>query len=392
MLTLLSVANYRSLRQLRLPLARLTLITGPNGSGKSSIYRALRLLADAAQNRVLPSLALEGGFTSALWAGPEEISRAMRAGDVPVQGVLRSNPIALKLGIAGDDLSYSIELGLPQPGRSQRPSLFQEDPQVKREAVWSGLIYRKASALVERHNGLLQVRHGRSWQVVDAPLADFDSMLSQYADPAVAPETVRMRERLRGWRFYDSLRTDAEAPARRARPGTFTPVLAGDGADLAAAWQTILEIGDHEGLRAALDDAFPGASVAIHRDASGLRLSMRQPGLLRPLDAAELSDGTLRYLMLLAALLSPRPPELMALNEPENSLHPDLLPALGRLIILASRHSQLIVVSHARRLIATLEGEEACRTWELEKCLGETTLKGQGDNLLDTPPWHWPER
>lgn len=390
MLTTLCVANYRSLRDLRLPLGRLTLITGANGSGKSSIYRALRLLADAAQNRVLPSLALEGGFTSALWAGPEEISRAMRAGEVPVQGVVRKHPVALKLGIAGDDLGYAIELGLPPPGRMPNGTLFNLDPQVKCEAVWAGPVYRRASALVERHNGLLQVRQARAWQTVDAPLAEFDSMLSQFADPTLAPETLRMRERLRGWRFYDSLRTDAEAPARRARPGTFTPVLASDGADLAAAWQTILEIGDRDGLCAALDDAFPGASVSIDRDASGFRLSMRQPGLLRPLDAAELSDGTLRYLMLLAALCSPRPPELMALNEPENSLHPDLLPALGRLIGAASRHTQLLVVSHARRLIAALEDADDCRCWALEKSLGETTL--QGLTLSDTPPWHWPAR
>ena len=59
---------------------------------------------------------------------------------------------------------------------------------------------------------------------------------------------------------------------------------------------------------------------------------MSQPGLLRPLKAAELSDGTLRYLLWIAALLSPRPPELLVLNEPETSLHPDLLPALARLI------------------------------------------------------------
>ena len=64
---------------------------------------------------------------------------------------------------------------------------------------------------------------------------------------------------------------------------------------------------------------------------------MRQHGLLRPLLASELSDGTLRYLLLIAALLSPRPPALMILNEPETSLHPDLLPSLARLIVQASK-------------------------------------------------------
>ncbi|WP_431266039.1 AAA family ATPase [Roseateles chitinivorans] len=387
MLQVLAVSGYRSLRELRLPLGQLTLITGANGSGKSSLYRALRLLADTAQNRVLPALANEGGFASTRWAGPEEISRAMRAGDQPVQATVRKGPVALRLGIAGDDFGYSIELGLPQPGA---PALFEDDPQIKREALWAGTLYRPASALVERRNVLLQVRDGREWVVVDTPLASFDSMLSQHADPSQAPEMITMRERLRGWRFYDSLRTDADAPARRVRVGTFTPVLAGDGADLAAAWQTIVAIGDAERLHRCLQDAFPGASVEVDRTEAGFRLSMRQPGLLRPLDAAELSDGTLRYLMLLAALLSPRPPELMALNEPENSLHPDLLPALGRLIATASRHSQMIVVSHAKRLIGALEEQPECCSWELRKEFGETRLP---DVPLDeTPPWRWPER
>jgi predicted ATPase len=62
-----------------------------------------------------------------------------------------------------------------------------------------------------------------------------------------------------------------------------------------------------------------------------------------------LSDGALRYLLLTAALLTPRPPTLLVLNEPETSLHPDLSPALARLIASASPHSQLIVVTHTTR-------------------------------------------
>ena len=60
------------------------------------------------------------------------------------------------------------------------------------------------------------------------------------------------------------------------------------------------------------------------------------PGILRPLEARELSDGTLRYLCLIAALLSPRPATLLALNEPEMSLHPELMQPLAELIVLAS--------------------------------------------------------
>jgi predicted ATPase len=114
---------------------------------------------------------------------------------------------------------------------------------------------------------------------------------------------------------------------------------------------------------------------------------MRQHGLLRPLKAAELSDGTLRYLLLVAALLSPRPPTLMVLNEPETSLHPDLLPPLGRLIAQASQHSQIIVVSHAAPLVSALEKASDVRRIVLEKQLGETIIADD-----DRPPWTWPSR
>src|SRR5678809_441360 len=73
MLTTLAISNYRSLRNLIVPLKRLNLITGPNGSGKSSVYRALRLLAETAQGGVIPSLASEGGLQSTLCAGPQKL-------------------------------------------------------------------------------------------------------------------------------------------------------------------------------------------------------------------------------------------------------------------------------------------------------------------------------
>ena len=76
------------------------MVTGANGSGKSSLYRALRLLADIAQGRIIQSLAAEGGLHSTLWAGPESFSRAMKKGEQPVQGTVRKASVSLKLGFA----------------------------------------------------------------------------------------------------------------------------------------------------------------------------------------------------------------------------------------------------------------------------------------------------
>ncbi len=382
----LAVENYRSLRSLVVELDQLTVVTGANGTGKSSLYRALRLLADSARNGAVAALAREGGLPSTLWAGPETIGKAVRAGDHPVQGTVRRGPVALRLGFADDDLGYAIDFGLPQPARSA----FQLDPLVKREAVWAGPVLRPAALLAERAGTMLRIRDGRSWSTFPDSVGPFDSMLSEYTDPQRAPELLTLRERVRSWRFYDQIRTDQGAPARQVRIGTRTPVLAPDGADLAAALQTILEIGDEAALAAAIDAAFPGSAVEIGIEGTRLEVRLHQPGMLRSLGAAELSDGTLRYLLWTAALLSPRLPSLLVLNEPETSLHPELVRPLADLIAACAERTQVVVVSHSRALIDALTRDDKATRIELVKDLGETQVEGQG--RFDHPPWQWPKR
>ncbi len=305
MLTALAIANYRSLRDVVIPLQRLNVVTGANGSGKSSLYRALRLLADTAQGRVVSSLAREGGLQSTLWAGPESISRAMRRGEHPVQGTRRAHAVNLRLGFAGDEYGYLIDLGLPPPASSA----FSLDPQIKRECIWHGPIFRPSTMLV---------------------------------------------------------------------------------ADLGAAIQTIREIGAEDLLDAAVEDAFPGSHLSVVNVGGRFCLTMAQRGLLRPLGTAELSDGTVRYLLWIAALLTPRPPSLMILNEPETSLHPDLLAALARLIARASERTQVVVVTHAQPVVSVLMEQAGCHSIVLEKKFGETEIAGSKG--LGVPAWHWPSR
>jgi len=390
MLTVLAIANYRSLRKLTVPLERLNVITGPNGSGKSSLYRALKLLAETAQGRVVHSLAREGGLKSTLWAGPESLSRAVRRGDYPVQGTRRERPVNLRLGFARSDFGYLIDLGLP-PQEKGSTSAFSLDPEIKRECIWHGPLFRPATTLVDRKGPLVRIRtKDGEWGPVTDNLFAFDSMMTHVADPRNAPEMLVLRESIRAWRFYDHFRTDADAPARSPQIGTHTPILGNDGADLAAAVQTIREIGDEETLDAAVEDAFPGSTLSVVNNSGRFAVIMEQHGLLRPLSSAELSDGTLRYLLWIAALLTPRPPALMVLNEPETSLHPDLLPALARLIAQAAKRSQIVVVTHASRLIAALTEQAGCHSITLEKKLGETRIAGIKE--LDLPTWNWPER
>ncbi len=385
MIKTLAIANFRSINNLVFPLSQLNVITGANGCGKSNLYKALRLLAETAQGNVISAIAKEGGLESVLWAGPEKISRNMQRGEVPIQGTKRQNTIRLHLGFTEDDLGYSISLGLPEP--IPGGTAFAQDPEIKNETIWAGEWYKPARTLVERKGPLIQVKHGRQTQMLTQHTPSYEGLFGQVALHSDCPEVFRLREIIRNWRFYDYFRTDQEAPARKPQLGTRTPVLHHDGHDLAAALQTIQEVGDADLLAQTIHDAFPDSSLMIKKDGF-FTVMLQQQGILRPLSAQELSDGTLRYLLLTAALLTPRPPSLMVLNEPENSLHSDLLPALARLIINASKHSQIWIISHSKRLINALEQQSDCNTIELEKILGQTTIKGQ--KMLETPAWYWP--
>ncbi|TDV53967.1 AAA family ATPase [Actinophytocola oryzae] len=419
MIQTLAVENYRSLRRLVLPLSPLTVVTGANGAGKSSLYRALRLLGDASRDGVIAALAREGGLSSTLWAGPEQGARKGR----PVQGTVRTRPVELRLGFGGDEYGYALDFGLPRRGET----MFNPDPEFKREALWSGPVLRPATLLAERSGEVVRARgedgawgpqvrlrltdsitwprsarrsracsrclpslrcsarslRSRRLRCSLSPDTGGPLRLSELAEP----EVLLLRDRMRSWRFYDQFRTDRDAPARQPTIGTRTPVLGHEGADLPAALQTIREVGAADDLDDAVSDAFPGARVQVvdHDGRFGLRF--HQHGLLRPLDAAELSDGTLRYLLWVAALLTPRPPELLVLNEPETSLHPDLLPPLANLVMAAPARSQIVVVTHSAVLVGALTKASVLT---LVKELSTTVVEGQG--RLDQPSWHWPER
>lgn len=346
------ISSYRSVHELRLPLAPVTVVVGPNGCGKTNVYRALQLLHTAAQGTLARTLAEEGGMPSVLWAGPRQKGEAAR----------------LTVGVRLEDLAYELCCGLVPP--PQGP--FMLDPDVKEETVWVHEGKRR-HVVAERRARSVFARNAEGERTTFAlQLWGHESVLAQLSEPHRFPLLSTLRAELLHWRFYHHFRTDPASPLRQTQVGVRTPALAHDGRDLAAALLTIEHIGDARTLHTSVENAFPGAALELDSEQGRFSLRMRMPGLLRALEAAELSDGTLRYLCLLAALLSPRPPAFLALNEPETSLHPSLLPALGQLIATASRQGQVFVTTHAQELAQALERHAGTVVLPLHKVGGAT--------------------
>jgi predicted ATPase len=362
MLTHLTVVGYRSVRNLPVAIAPVTVFVGANGSGKTNVYRALRLLAEAAGGRLSRALASEGGLQSVLSASPSPTPCT-----------------TLELGCTIDGWSYELEIGLPPTGPA---TAFRLDPYVRRERLTTRVEGRDV-LFIERAGVRTRLRDHDGRQV-DLPhdLAAGESTLAQIRDPQRFPEFAALRQRILGWRFYHQFRTDEGSPLRVPQVGVFTPVLSHDGVDVAAAIQSVREHGLSVGGRK-IDEwfmrALPDVSVLVSHDERALfevMLQMRK--VSRPLRASELSDGQLRLLCLVAALTSPRPSDLLVLNEPETSLHPDVLPVLAELVVAAARSSQIVVTTHDRGLAQTVAAGSGHAPCELELRDGETRVVGRG--------------
>lgn len=358
----LSIQGYRSIQNIRLSMEAITVISGANGCGKSNLYKAVYLLAKAVNGELAHTLALEGGMPSVLWAGGK--TRTARS----------SKPVRLILQVQTDEFSYEIACGLPTPSSSR----FSLDPEVKEEYVWLGDIRRPSNTLISRQAASACVTHLDGKQsAYSASLGHSESVLAQLQDPHLYPELFALSQDIKKWRFYHHFRTDPESPLRSPQMGIRSPVLSNDGHNLAAALQTIIEIGNSELLDAAVDNAFPGSTLLIHIDAKNcFEVQLQMPGVLRPLEARELSDGTLRYLCLIAALLSPRPAPLLALNEPEMSLHPDLMQPLAELIVAASQSSQVWVTTHSQKLTNFIQNLSGTQPINLIRTETGTQIEG----------------
>jgi len=367
-------AGYRSLRSIRMPVGPLSVFLGANGVGKTNLYRALQLLQASAAVTLSQELAGEGGMQSALWAGNRTPDRSATL------------TLSADFGEPGDRnyYRYSLAVGLPpsqtddEGGIHATGNAFALEAQVKEESLVfeSG---RRAEKLLDRRGPHLVARDEEGVrQEIDRQLMASETALGSLQDPSRFPDLYAIQRSMLDWRFYHDLRTDQASPLRRPCLAVTSPTLASDGSNLAAVFATLVYIRDDKtDLDRAIQEAFPGAQLAVLEPQRTASFGMVFPDYPKRLfDASELSDGTLRYLSLVGALLALRLPAFIALNEPEASLHPDLLDPLARLIVRAAERTQIWLVTHSQVLADAIARHGGTKPRIVIKRKGETWIEG----------------
>jgi len=357
-----TIQGYRSVRNLTLPIEACSVFVGANAVGKTNLYRALALLRSAAEGSITRAIAEDGGIESVLWAG------VRRKGTPPL--VLKAT-----FGHSGVELthSYEIQVGLREPFEAA----FTIEPLVKEErlTVRQG---KRDVTMMERRRQLVTLRNedGVREHHKHAVLPS-ETALACFRDGARYPELEAVRRAFLDWRLYHDFRTDPQSPVRQPCHAITTPTLSHDGHDLAAVLATLFVIReDTVELAKAIDDAFPGAMLSASDEGSRCVFSLKFPDMPRAFGAHELSDGTLKYLCLLGALMGYRLPSLIALNEPEASLHPSLLAPLARLIARSAQHTRIWIVTHSDFLAEALQKEIGRRARRVVKLDGATSIEG----------------
>jgi len=362
----LQLQGYRSLKNVTWKPGKLNLVIGPNGSGKSNLLRALALLQRSALGELPRDLVKQGGIAPVLWDGQaQELSWTVKtdpvgAGRDPEQVALTYE---LRLRQLGGGSAYRIEqemlakYHLKDQGSASEPMKFLER-QPGRAATFD---------FQERH---LLAHEGS--------VPDDQTLLSLIAGPFSNPVISAFREKLATWSIYHDLRVDQDAEIRQPAVTRFENRVAVDGQNLIPVLHTLYTTRREfkkdvdMAMKAAFGSDFEELSFPPAAD-QRVQLRLRWRSLKSAQSAADLSDGTIRLLLLLAVLGNPEPDPLIAIDEPENGLHPGMLPIVADLARQAADRSQVILTTHSPQLLDAFSEEPPTTTiarWED----GETKL------------------
>ena len=314
-------------RGIDLPLEPLNVLIGPNGSGKSNLLEILALLK--ATPRKLLEPVRRGDVREWFWTGPQ--SSAEAGIDVVIEFPL------------GKSLALRHRLKLRE--HSHRFEVLEERIENAAHATCFMYSFQDGTPILndkpEDNLRLSELNRG-------------ESILAQVYAPGRYPHLQYLQEVYQRIRLHRTWEFGPGASLRDRQSAHGPSDLLMDGADNLVLVLSGIKGAARRRLVEALHDVYDGViDFRCHVDGGYVSLFMEEQGD-REISASHLSDGTLRYLSLLAILLDPNPPLLVAIEEPELGLHPDLIPSVAELLVEASRRTQLIVTTHSRTLIDAL--------------------------------------
>ena len=322
-----------------LDLQPLNVLIGPNGAGKSNVIEAVELLRATPQDF---ANAIRDGGGAAEWIWKGNMSTTPATLEVVLEaGTPTYRPLRYRLEFANvqgrvEVLDEAIEEVEPRPGHDD---VF--------------FYYR-----FQRGNPAISVKNGDAFGTRhlerDALLPD-QSVLAQRKDPEQYPEVTWLGRRFAAIRTFREWSFGRYGALRRPQPADLPEDgLLPDSSNLALLLNQI-EHHDVETFNSLLRRFLPRFERMSTRVSGGnVQFYLHQPGLSTAIPATRLSDGTIRFIAILAILLSPAPPPLVAMEEPELGLHPDALAIIAELLVEASSRMQLVVTTHSDALVSAL--------------------------------------
>src|SRR5687767_757424 len=368
----LDVKGFRSLKDVTWRPGDLNVVIGQNGTGKSNLLRMLELISASAQGKLSKYIQSAGGMSAILWDGAaSSISFCLKAttGEFPIEG----------------EDSYEVEI----------TDFIFDDPQVRQE-IWrsnretpDGKSY--VATVIDRSSKQIlfngeQVSSTETVSDDETLLSLINSLSFGSKNSAESLTAARFRQRLAGITVFHDLDVGQNSRIRQSAVPSFERKIEPDGQNLVPVLHT-LYTGNREFKRdidSAMHAAFGGDyEEIVFPPAADRRIQfrVRWKSLNREQSAADLSDGTLRFLLLLTALITPEPPMLVAIDEPETGLHPAMLPIIAEFAVEAASRTQVVFTTHSPQFLDAFTGAKPTTTvakWEN----GETTLHTlEGEDL-----------
>ena len=360
------IEGFRSLREATWEPGKLNVVIGPNGSGKSNLLRVLGLLQKAATGDLSKEVLHFGGMAALLWDGQaKELAWTIEAdlmnGD--------SDP-------AGERLCYELRLQQLGVGSAYRVEIERLDRSVLPTVGQTS----ETRNLLERLPGNAGTFDYRGERVI-APagtVPEEQSLLWLATNPLADKTLLGFSNFLASWSIYHDIYVAQQAPLRQAAVARMENQVAADGQNLIPVLHT-LYTGSRD-FKKLVDDAMRAAFSKDYEELvfppaadQRVQLRVRWRSLKTEQSAADLSDGTIRFLLLLAILGNPTPGSLISIDEPEIGLHPSMLPIVAELAVDASERSQIILTTHSPQLLDAFTGTPPTTT--VAQCVdGETRL------------------